>query len=560
MAKIYVYMDYVPSVNSKVKVQSVGYISQRSKGVQKHSEDIDETNRVTLNQINAINQYIQLEDGVFTSLASYQKYLEDPTKENAYNFISEVKESLNIINEEVDSMAMKKNISIQYIQERLGVEKHEGLDHGLFDKNGIADAEYHKQVAADPNARMYRLVVSFRHEDAKEIGLTSLKDWMNKVQVFMPNVLREFKTEKDNLEWSAAYHAKQSQPHVHINIVCKDPNVFIDKESIRKVKREVAKEVFKEEIFMLNNDRLIKRTNYENELKIELESLTEEDYLKTFNSVSLCNQLYESLQDYHGKMVYKYLPKESKALVNQIYEELIKSPSVSNLLNQYAQSIADQMKIYKEVEYDGKVQIDIEEIKKDILKADTSKSRQTVVQNAILDYVVNNQNKLKLKALKNFDDHVNSLDKIIPKEQRLERMDKLVDYLKNHDESEYENVSHLNNDDLDKIEEYDESIGVMFEKVENEKVGNSSHFVTIPVTGDVHKENFQVPVEPVQVVDQNNQYYQKGLFTSLFKALIVSTRKNKDHAQTLRHKQRAEQELQRNKHDNRIINEYKIRR
>lgn len=115
---------------------------------------------------------------------------------------------------------------MRYIATRSRVAKNEGMGHGLFGclEPGAPLKEFQdwKDVARQvyKNSRrhvtMYRSVVSFAEETAKELLLTDQKAWQRYIENHIRTIAEKNGIRRENLRWAAAMHREKSHPHLHV--------------------------------------------------------------------------------------------------------------------------------------------------------------------------------------------------------------------------------------------------------------------------------------------------------------------------------------------------------
>ena len=127
---------------------------------------------------------------------------------------------------------------IKYIATREGVEKplqkqesNQELDreifmnyldsrpnsHGLFSETDdpIVLDKAAKEVA-NHNGALWTHIVSLKREDAERMGYVDLDHWRNLVRRHISDIAAAQRIVPENLCWYAAFHNKESNPHVHI--------------------------------------------------------------------------------------------------------------------------------------------------------------------------------------------------------------------------------------------------------------------------------------------------------------------------------------------------------
>ncbi len=250
---------------------------------------------------------------------------------------------------------------IKYIATREGVEKpipkpkvSQGLDreifmnylnsrpnsHGLFsetDKPIVLD-KVAKEVANHPGA-LWTHIVSLKREDAERMVYTDLEHWRNLVRRHISDIAAAQKIAPENIRWYAAFHNKESNPHVHIVVYSADGKQgFLTQKGIEKIRSAFANDIYKDELQNLYQQQ----TQVRNILRSEAESMMK-NMLSELQSDSHENphleQLILKLQSQFcnskGKKIYGYLQPNVKKTIDQIVAELAKNPVLKKMYDEW---------------------------------------------------------------------------------------------------------------------------------------------------------------------------------------------------------------------------------
>ncbi len=124
------------------------------------------------------------------------------------------------------STASKNYAHIRYIATRPRVEKNDGRNHGLFGCliPGTPMLEFHhwQDVAqlvyrnSKRHVVMYRSVVSFAEDTAKELMLTDKKAWQRYIENHIRTIAEKNHIQREHFQWAAAIHKEENHPHIHI--------------------------------------------------------------------------------------------------------------------------------------------------------------------------------------------------------------------------------------------------------------------------------------------------------------------------------------------------------
>ena len=89
----------------------------------------------------------------------------------------------------------------EYIATREGVEIIRGGMLGYIDEHP---------------GNVWGMIISLKREDAERLGYNSAEQWINLLRSRRNDIAKEMHILPSNLRWYAAYHNKETNPHVHI--------------------------------------------------------------------------------------------------------------------------------------------------------------------------------------------------------------------------------------------------------------------------------------------------------------------------------------------------------
>lgn len=250
---------------------------------------------------------------------------------------------------------------IKYIATREGVEKpippkkvNRELDreifmnyldsrpnsHGLFsetDKPLVLD-RVAKEVANHEGA-IWTHIVSLKREDAERMGYIDLEHWRDLVRRHISDIAAAQKIAPENIRWYAAFHNKESNPHVHIVVYSDDPHEgYLTSNGIEKIRSAFANDIYKDELQNLYQQQNAVR----DKLRSEAENVMRNLLLELNNSHEPDPQLEQfvlklqsQLRNSKGKKVYGYLQPNVKKTVDQIVAELAKNPVLKKMYDEW---------------------------------------------------------------------------------------------------------------------------------------------------------------------------------------------------------------------------------
>lgn len=250
---------------------------------------------------------------------------------------------------------------IKYIATREGVEKtiskpkvSQELDceifmnyldsrpnsHGLFsetDKPIVLD-KVAKEIANHEGA-IWTHIVSLRREDAERMGYTDLKHWRDLVRRHISDIAAAQKIAPENICWYAAFHNKETNPHVHIVVYSADGKQgYLTKNGIEKIRSAFANDIYKDELQNLYQQQTQVRDKLRSEAESVIKKLLSE--LKNSNEFDpqleqLILKLQSQLRNSKEKKVYGYLQPNVKKTVDQIVAQLAENPVLKKMYEEW---------------------------------------------------------------------------------------------------------------------------------------------------------------------------------------------------------------------------------
>ena len=324
MPRLVVVSRYLKSGNNKKLSNYVKYIATRE-GAATVKENSG-TAPATEKQQELISS--MLKDFPDSSLGfSYAEYKSNPTQKNASRFIDETLEH------NADIVANKKNY-IGYLANRPGAVKFGS--HGLFSQTDepINLNKVAKEVA-NHNGNVWTHVVSLRRDDAQKMGYDNLTAWRELVKRQIPNIAKQSKIDMKNLKWYAAFHDKETNPHVHIVVYSTNEREgFLTKQGSEKIRSGFMNDIYTDELKHLYQQQTDIRDLLKNESNELMKKLTEDVSVgrsadAEINELML--KLHGQLQSAKGKKVYGYLKKDVKQTVDDIFFRLSQNESIQKM-------------------------------------------------------------------------------------------------------------------------------------------------------------------------------------------------------------------------------------
>ena len=212
--------------------------------------------------------------------------------------------------------------------------------HGLFsetDKPLVLDRV--AKEAANHEGAIWTHIVSLKREDAERMGYTDLEHWRDLVRRHVSDIAAAQKIAPENIRWYAAFHNKESNPHVHIVVYSENTHEgYLTKSGIEKIRGAFANDIYKDELQNLYQRQTRVRDKLRSEAENVMKNMLSE--LQNNNQVDpqleqLVLKLQTQLKNSKGKKVYGYLQPNVKKTVDQIVAGLAKNPMLKKMYDEW---------------------------------------------------------------------------------------------------------------------------------------------------------------------------------------------------------------------------------
>lgn len=323
--KIIVKSGYIQS--GKHREYYANYIATRD-GVEKFKTSNGDK-PATTKQKDMINKIIR-DYPITKQMFEYEDYIKEPNRENASELISAV------IDRNLDDISTKENYT-NYIATRPKAERLG--EHGLFSDKGIEINlnEVAKEIGQH-EGNVWTHIISLKREDAQRLGFDNAQSWMNLCQAKRNELAEAMKIDPNELKWYAAFHNEGHHPHIHMMVYSTNPkNGFLTNKGIDKIRKMFACEIFKNDLIHIYQEQ----TKARDEIKLYSKDVVEnllrgiEPLIDNDAIFQKILSLREILKDYHGRMVYGYIPKSAKQVIDDILKELEKDENIKQLYEQW---------------------------------------------------------------------------------------------------------------------------------------------------------------------------------------------------------------------------------
>ena len=240
--------------------------------------------------------------------------------------------------------------------------------HGLFnEKDEPINLEKAAKEVADHGGTVWTHVVSLRRDDAQKMGYDNLKAWRDLVIRQIPNIAKNQKIDLKNLRWYAAFHDKETNPHVHIIVYSTNEREgFLTNHGIEKIRSGFANDIYADELHHLYDQqtdlRNLLKKDSEQLMKQLAENVLSDDFSDT-ELLRLVAKLHDQLVESKGKKVYGYLKSDVKKTVDEIFSKLADNESIKKMYELWCQMEQQKHDVYSSVRVDFPSLVDNKEFK-----------------------------------------------------------------------------------------------------------------------------------------------------------------------------------------------------
>lgn len=272
------------------------------------------------------------------------RYLKKGSKKNLKNYVKYIATREGAI-----PMVSERENYIGYLANRPGSVKFN--THGLFSQtNESINLEKVAKEIANHGGNVWTHVVSLRRDDAQKMGYDNLKAWRELVIRQIPSIAKNQKIDLKNLRWYAAFHDKETNPHIHIIVYSQnDREGFLTNHGIEKIRSGFANDIYSDGLHHLYEQQ----TDLRNLLKKESEQLMKQlaekvSQNKNFDVelIDLVLKLHNQLLESKGKKVYGYLKSDVKKTVDEIFARLSDNESVKKMYELWCEMEQQKQDVY----------------------------------------------------------------------------------------------------------------------------------------------------------------------------------------------------------------------
>ena len=244
----------------------------------------------------------------------------------------------------------KQENYVGYIAMRPRVEKQGA--HGLFTQKDseINLAEIAKTVAEHEGA-VWTTVMSLRREDAEKLGYDNAKAWRDLLRGQSNKLAKAMGIPLADLRWYAAFHNEGSHPHIHLVSYSAGKEPYMTEQGLQSFKADFAREIFKQDNLHIYQEQTAYRDELRRTGREKMSAIVREINNGAYDNETVkikLRNLVKELDNYTGRMVYGYMPKKAKNLIDGVVDELAKDERIAELYNLWYEQRVNIVRTYQD--------------------------------------------------------------------------------------------------------------------------------------------------------------------------------------------------------------------
>lgn len=223
--------------------------------------------------------------------------------------------------------------------------------HGLFTEDDVEVKL--SNVSKELNlheGNVWTAIVSLRREDAVRLGFDCGERWRDMLRTQIPALAENLKIPMENLQWFAAFHNESHHPHVHLMAYSIRPNEgYLTKQGVMSLRASFAKDIFAQDLLCVYE----KETAYRDELRSRgrefLKRIIGQINAGGYDHPEMEQLLLDiagRLEHTHGKLVYGYLPKGTKDLIDKAVDLLAADERIAELYDLWYEQKEEILRTY----------------------------------------------------------------------------------------------------------------------------------------------------------------------------------------------------------------------
>ena len=265
----------------------------------------------------------------------------------------------------MDRLTNRENY-VGYLANRPGAVRFGS--HGLFNtEDKPINLEKTAKEIANHVGNVWTHVVSLRRDNAQAMGYDNLTAWRDLVIRQISNIAKHQKIDLTNLKWYAAFHDKETNPHVHIIVYSTNEREgFLTNHGIEKIRSGFANDIYQDELHHLYQQQTDLRNLLKKESAELMQKLASDISSSDFSDAELLRlvaKLHEQLATAKGKKTYGYLKPEIKRTVDEIFSHLAENELIRKMYALWCEMEQQKHDVYSSARVDFPSLVDTKEFK-----------------------------------------------------------------------------------------------------------------------------------------------------------------------------------------------------
>ncbi len=204
--------------------------------------------------------------------------------------------------------------------------------HGLFGDEDNVDLNSAIKELNEYPGNIWTHIISLKREDAERLCYNHAPQWRSLLRAHRNEIAEAMHIPPGDFRWYAAFHDEGDHPHVHMMAWSVKPGqAYLSRDGLQKIKSVLTNDIFKQEMLHTYEQKSASRDDLVREARRVMRELTRQMRSGVCNSPkieTLMISLSTQLETVKGKKKYGYLPKNVKATVNEIVDQMEELPVV----------------------------------------------------------------------------------------------------------------------------------------------------------------------------------------------------------------------------------------
>ena len=183
---------------------------------------------------------------------------------------------------------------------------------------------------------MWTTILSLRREDAERLGYDNAKAWRDMLRGQADKLAKAMGIPLVDLRWYGAFHNEGSHPHLHLISYSVGKEPYMTEQGLLRFKSDFAGEIFKHDLYHIYQDQTAHRDELRRTGREKMADIVKQINNGVYENETvtmMLRELVRELDHYKGKMVYGYMSKKAKNLIDGIVDELAKDNRIAELYN-----------------------------------------------------------------------------------------------------------------------------------------------------------------------------------------------------------------------------------